>query len=92
MHIGNTRLKWSKLLTLYIPLMVFFLFIVFPFYWIFISALKRERDMFNVPLQYLPSPATLENYVQAWKDSGFAVFFRNSFLVSGISVCLMSPA
>jgi multiple sugar transport system permease protein len=74
---------------IYLPLGVMMLFILFPFYWTLVTALKREADIYKVPIQYLPNPATLHNFKVAWDGVGFDIFFRNSFVVAIISVVIV---
>ncbi len=81
--------KGTQWLSLYLPLALIMLFILFPFYWTLVVALKRESDIYKIPIQYLPSPATLKNFVIAWNNVGFSVFFKNSFLVAAVSVVVI---
>lgn len=80
---------WLKLVPLYLSLVAFTVFILFPFYWTLVTALKREKDLYKLPIAYLPSPATFDNFVVAWRNVGFSTFFRNSFLVSFLSVIII---
>lgn len=81
--------KGAKFLFLYSPLILVITFILFPFYWTLVTALKREADIYRIPIQYLPIPATFHNFAFAWKNVGFSIFFRNSFVVSMISIIVI---
>jgi len=59
-----------------------FVLMVFPLYWIVITSLKPQKDIFTFPLTYWPERITLENYVQIFKISKFHVYIGNSLLVS----------
>lgn len=61
---------------------------IFPIYWTINTALKSEGDIMKRPLEYFPSAPTIENFVMAWNNVGFATFFKNS-LVVGISTVLV---
>ena len=39
------------------------LIILFPLYWIFISSITPQADLFSTPIQYIPENITFENYV-----------------------------
>lgn len=78
-----------KFFYLYLPLILVTLFIMFPFYWTFVTALKREADIYKIPIQYFPFPITFHNFAFAWENVGFSTFFRNSFLVSIISIVII---
>ena len=62
------------------------LFVVIPFLWALSLSLKREGDVFKLPLRYFPSPVTFENYINAWKQYQFSIYFRNSLIIALISV------
>lgn len=72
-----------------VPLVVFIGFIMFPFYWTFVTSLKAEGDIIKRPVRYLPNPLTFDNYITAWNDVGFSRYFFNSLLVSGVA-CLLT--
>lgn len=78
--------KLARFFSLHLPLAFILLVTLFPFYWTLVIALKREGDIMKLPLQYLPNPPTLANFIETWNTVGFAVYFRNSIIVSVISV------
>ncbi|MFP7295620.1 carbohydrate ABC transporter permease [Bacillus sp. OAE578] len=80
--------KVDKLLTLYLPLAMLLSFTIFPIYWTINTAFKPEGDIVKRPLQYLPVSPTVENFVTAWTNVGFATFFKNSLIV-GVSTVLV---
>lgn len=84
--------KWKDLIIYrLLPLAAFVGFICFPFYWTLVTSLKVEGDIIKRPVRYLPDPATIQNYVTAWRDVGFSQYFLNSLLVSAVA-CLMTVA
>lgn len=59
---------------------------VVPFYWMVISSLKTNAEIFAQPIQWIPNPARWENYRDAWSYPGFD-FVRllwNSLYYSGL--------
>lgn len=79
------RLKgWIFIL---IPVLIFTLV---PFYWTIVTSLKPESEIISAPIRYIAAPPTIENYLAVWHKIGFSIFFRNSFIVSGISVILIT--
>lgn len=58
---------------------------VFPILWIFITSLKKDVQMFAIPPDLLPDPATLKHYVEVIFEGNFLKYLRNSVLVSVIS-------
>lgn len=63
-------------------------FTVFPIYWTINTAFKAEGDIMKRPLEYLPLAPTVENFVTAWTNIGFATYFKNSLIV-GISTVIV---
>lgn len=59
-----------------------------PFAWMLSSSLKRNLDVFAIPVRWIPDPVQWSNYVQVWvgDSASMAVFFANSLTVSGIGV------
>jgi multiple sugar transport system permease protein len=59
---------------------------VVPFYWMVISSLKNNAEIFAQPIQWWPNPVRWENYRTAWSYPGFN-FLRllwNSLYYSGL--------
>ncbi|MFL6560252.1 MAG: carbohydrate ABC transporter permease [Bacillus sp. (in: firmicutes)] len=78
--------KADKILTLYLPLAMMLSFTVFPIYWTLNTAFKPEGDIIKRPLQYAPLSPTIDNFVMAWNNVGFATFFKNSLIVGIFTV------
>lgn len=73
----------------YLPLLLTMSFVLFPFYWTAVTALKREKDILKSPIKFLPDPPTFENILFAWKNSGFSVFFKNTLYVSLVTAVVV---
>lgn len=82
--------KNSKtVLFLILPLCLFLVFVVFPLYWIFVTSVKPEAEITAKVISYWPRAFTFDNFVNAWKNAGFSVYFKNSLVVSGIGIVLI---
>ncbi|MCK2244855.1 MULTISPECIES: carbohydrate ABC transporter permease [unclassified Crossiella] len=55
---------------------------VFPLYWIVVTSLKPQGDIFRLPLEYLPGSPTLANYERLFGFASFGTYIGNSLLVS----------
>jgi ABC-type glycerol-3-phosphate transport system permease component len=53
-----------------------------PIVWMISTSLKPLRDVFALPVQWLPNPPQWANYPAAWSQFPFARYFLNSFIVS----------
>jgi multiple sugar transport system permease protein len=80
----------SRVGLFYIPLLAALTFIMIPFLWALSTSLKKESDIVNATIKYLPSPATFENFISVWNDNKFSHYFSNSLYVSFLSVIVIS--
>ena len=72
----------KRIFLLYIPLAIFLVFVLSPFYWIFVTSLKESKEVFATPITYWPKAPTLDNYINLFTNLGFGTYFSNSFKVS----------
>lgn len=61
---------------------------LFPVYWMITTAFKPNRDIQSDTPQFLPHTWTLEHFRTAVDADGFALFWRNSILVTASAVLL----
>lgn len=54
-----------------------------PFMWMFLTSLKSQEDMFQIPPLIFTLRYTMENFVRAWTRGNFDRFLMNSMVVSG---------
>jgi multiple sugar transport system permease protein len=63
-------------------------FAIFPVAWTALTSFKREQDVVTNEMQYLPRNPTLENYETLLGRSGYGQMFRNSAIVTSLTVAL----
>lgn len=63
-------------------LSLYFIVMVFPLYWIVITSMKPQKDIFNLPIHYWPNHFTMQNYINIFKVSNYGIYLGNSMLVS----------
>jgi trehalose/maltose transport system permease protein len=68
---------------------VIFVYLIFPFYWAFISALKTQAKLIRTPATYWPTNPTLRNFEAVFQNRAFIRGLVNSIIVAG-SVTLLS--
>lgn len=73
----KTKAKVNKVF-LYAGLVVLSLFMLIPFYWMVISSLKMNKDVFTVPMKWWPETFHWENYQVIWKKLPLFTFFFNT--------------
>jgi len=71
--------------TLVIALLILFLF---PIYWMVTTSFKPPPDILTRPPKWTFEP-TLSNYVYAFEEANFALFIKNTLIVSLISTAIV---
>lgn len=67
-----------------------FLVYMFPFYMIVLNSFKEKRDIIRLPLSWGGKRGfTLDNYAEAFQAMDFLNVFKNSVIITGISVALI---
>lgn len=72
----------KRVLLVYLPLVLFLGFVLFPFYWCINTAFKDNKDIISRTVSYFPPEPTVKNFVFAWENVGFDTYFVNSIIVS----------
>ncbi|MGN0422808.1 MAG: carbohydrate ABC transporter permease [Lachnospiraceae bacterium] len=82
----------KKIITTYIPLVVILLFILFPFYWTFITSIKPETELYGA-VTYWPKNITWESYKKLFTTSvNFLSAMKNSFIVAAATTVVSLTA
>lgn len=61
---------------------------VLPFIYMLSTSFKSQTYVLTIPPQFIPHPATVSNYRDAWTTDSFARYFLNSVVVAVISTAL----
>ena len=78
-HRKELFFRW---ITLYIPIALFLVFTLFPFYWIINTSLKGSTEVFTLPITYWPKEPTVSNFLRLFTEFGFGRNFLNSAFVA----------
>lgn len=78
------KTKTSILLSTVGYMLIFFITLVFlfPFYWMFVTAVKPVSEIFTYPPLLWPSDFHFENFKNAIIDNNFLTYFKNSTIVT----------
>lgn len=71
-----------KVLPIYIPLIAYLIFLLFPFYWTFVTSIKPEKELYGSILTYWPNSATFASYKKLFMSFNFFKPMMNSLLVA----------
>ncbi|MDR7513813.1 MAG: carbohydrate ABC transporter permease [Armatimonadota bacterium] len=73
----------ARLLTFQLPLAAFLVFLLFPFYWMLVTALKPNRDLYNLTVNPLWTwTPTLDHVRRLLWDTHFLPWMRNTLVIS----------
>ncbi|GAA1922613.1 carbohydrate ABC transporter permease [Microbacterium aoyamense] len=78
------RSRWAVGITV----TVIGLFAFLPLYWLVITSVTPDADVFAFPPRFFPSTFTLEHYVSVFSDPVIFEYLRNSVIVSVITAVL----
>ncbi|MGN9911502.1 carbohydrate ABC transporter permease [Phytohabitans sp. LJ34] len=62
--------------------------LLLPFYWMVMSSLKTNNDVFTVPIKWVPDDFVWGNYVDIWQRSELTTWLRNTLLLSVVVTAL----
>lgn len=75
---------------------VFMVIVIFPFYYLIISAVKDPRDISMMPTELWPSRFSLDFFENAFIDHNLLVYLKNSVIVSlgamALAILISFPA
>ena len=67
---------------LYIALIAFAAFLLVPFFWMIISSLKTNMDVFSIPIRWIPQVFQWHNYLDVWTKAAMGTWLKNTVILS----------
>lgn len=80
--------RLSRVFLLWIPLVLFLLFLLFPFYWTFVTSLKLPEELHSLKVIYWPQNPTFQAYTHLFGQYNFLHPMKNSLIVAAITTLL----
>jgi len=85
--------KWKKWIFFYIPITVFILFTLFPFYWMAVTALRPDPELYRTWRQANATPfwtlqPTLEHFRELLNTTAFPQWLWNTMLIAIVSTII----
>jgi multiple sugar transport system permease protein len=78
-----------RILTVYVPLALFLVFLLLPFYWMIVVSLKPPTDLFNLRFNpFFIQHFTPKNYLYLFQETAFLVWAKNTLVVSVAATAL----
>jgi len=78
-----------KIITVWLPILVIMVFLLFPFYWTFVTSIKPVSELYGLTVSYWPQNPTFESYKKLFVEINFLRPMQNSFIVA-LSTTLVS--
>ena len=86
MMVGSDK---QKALQIYVPLIVYTLLLLFPFYWMGVVSFKPTSDIFNLDLNpFWVQRFTFENYLYLFENTEVISWMWNTMLIAFVSTAL----
>jgi multiple sugar transport system permease protein len=76
---------------IYIPCVIFLVFALFPFYWMLITSMKADTEIYNLdttPYFWSKAGPVLSHYVQLFAHSEFPLWMVNSLTVAAVTTAI----
>ncbi len=77
-----------KNLLSYLLLAAFIVFLLFPFYWTFVTSIKTSTELYSQTVTYWPSMPSFESYTRLFSEYNFFKPMGNSLLVAALTTLI----
>lgn len=89
MFASKKRRHWTKMFFVYLGLVFFVVMMLFPFFWMLITSLKSNPELYNIKANpFWVAKPTLEQYEYLLVRIPFLTWLKNSFIVASTSTLL----
>ena len=86
-RIGETYFK--RLIVFYIPMLMFLVVLLFPFYWMGIASVKPDRELYTIRMSpFIVRNPTMSHWLLLFKETLFARWVVNTFLIATASTAI----
>ena len=83
----------KRFVAVFIPLLLMMVFILFPFYWTFVTSVKPQDELYGAVVTYWPSHITFEAYSKLFTTTvNFFAAMKNSFIVASLTTIVSLTA
>ena len=72
----------------YLALAAMLAFLLFPFYWTFVTSIKSAKELYGPTVTYWPKAPSFESYRRLFAEYNFLKPMGNSFLVAALTTAL----
>src|ERR1700752_30535 len=69
-------------------LLLMVLWTAIPFYWMIVTSLKYDKEIYGYEATLIPERPTISNYITIIRDTPYLIYLRNSVVVAVSSTLL----
>jgi len=85
--------KWKKWIVFYLPMALFIVFTLFPFYWMAVTAFRPDEELYHTWRQASATPfwtlhPTLEHFRNLLQTTAFPQWLWNTMLIATVSTII----
>ena len=85
--------KWKKWVVFYLPMAAFLVFTLFPFYWMAVTAVRPDQELYRTWRQASATPfwtlePTLEHFKELLQTTAFPHWLWNTMLIAMVSTII----
>ena len=85
--VGETY--WQRVIFFYIPLFMFLVVLLFPFYWMIQASIKPDRELYDITLSpFYPRSTTFDHFRYLFENTQFLLWMINTFIIALASTAL----
>lgn len=77
--------RFLRALPGYILLIAMLIFLLFPFYWTFVTSIKPQKELYGSTVTYWPTEVTFDSYRKLFSEYNFLKPMLNSLLVASVT-------
>lgn len=85
---ATTESTASRVFLLWVPLILFLIFLLFPFYWTFVTSIKSDAELHSLTVNYWPAEPTFQAYSHLFGQYNFLHPMKNSLVVAVITTLI----
>ncbi|MBD3305340.1 hypothetical protein GF348_03125, partial [candidate division KSB3 bacterium] len=78
--------RWMKFASIYVILIALSMVMGFPLFWMAITSVKDQREVFTT---FLPETIQFSNYERVWNSMDLPLHIQNSLYVTGLTVLIV---
>lgn len=93
LRMSRKTVKYTGSFFKYLAIIIIFLFLLFPVYWMIITSLKTNMESYKVVPSLWPESFSIDGYKSLFKDGKFLIYYQNNLIVSAMAafiICFIS--